>query len=319
MDMVDPELVPLLDQFPTRPLTTERLAEMRSRLATHTVSSSSDTLVIKECFARGLKDAPDVRFLLYAPRETTGPVPVVLHIHGGGYVAGRPEMADQSNKALAETIGCAVVSVDYRLAPETPYPGALEDCYAVLLWIKTQAEIRAFDSRRIAVAGESAGGGLAAALALYAQDKGDVSIAFQLLNSPMLDDRTCLSAMSGKYGNAPVWPQESNSFGWTAYLGHASGEANTAVYAAPGRAEDLTSLPPTFIGVGALDLFLEENLDFARRLIKAGVPTEMHVYPRAFHGFALANDARVSRRYRKDAARAFASAFAQKASLSSSQ
>jgi acetyl esterase/lipase len=213
----------------------------------------------------------------------------VLHIHGGGYVLGSARSSDATNRALVAELNCAVFSVEYRLAPETPYPGPLEDCYAALAWLHAHAGDLRINTTRIGVAGESAGGGLAAALALLARDRGKLPVAFQHLIYPMIDDRTgapgstCENAFVGHH----VWTRTQNVFGWTALLGTAPGGADVSPYAAPARAINLEGLPPAFIAVGALDLFLEEDLAYAQRLARAGVPIELHVYPGAFHAFNM--------------------------------
>jgi acetyl esterase/lipase len=210
-------------------------------------------------------------------------------------------MTDARNRLLARELGCVVVSVDYRLAPETTFPGAVEDCYAALRWLHAEARTLGVDVGRIAIGGESAGGGLAASLALLARDRGEVPLAFQLLIYPMLDDRTGVtvepSPTVGEFG----WSRESNRFGWASLLGRDPGGADVSPYAAAARAEDLAGLPPAYIAVGTLDLFLEENLEYARRLMRAGIPTELHVYPGAYHGFqGMAPEARISKAFVND-------------------
>jgi triacylglycerol lipase len=204
-----------------------------------------------------------------------------------------------SNGPLAIELNCAIVSVDYRLAPETVFPGSIEDCYAGLAWVFANAAEQGFDTARIGVMGESAGGGLAAALALLARDRGEYPLAFQQLIYPMLDDRNGSGAEPHPFVGEYVWTPEKNRFGWEALLGHAPGGADVSPYAAPARATDLSGLPPTFLYAGALDLFLEENLDYARRLARAGVPIEFHLFPGAFHAFELQADAYVSRQARQ--------------------
>jgi acetyl esterase/lipase len=184
--------------------------------------------------------------------------------------------------------------VDYRLAPETPHPGPVEDCYAALKWLYTHADELGVDPKRIAIGGASAGGGLAAALGLLTRDRGEVPLVFQLLIYPMLDDRTVTTTDPHPYTGEFIWTAEANRFGWRSLLGQEPGGPDVSPYAAAARAESLAGLPSTFISVGALDLFLEEDIEYARRLIRAGVPTELHVYPGAYHGFNLTADAQVS-------------------------
>lgn len=212
-------------------------------------------------------------------------------------------------KSIVSTIGCVAVSVDYRLAPETPHPGPVEDCYAALTWLYTHAEELGVDTTRIALAGASAGGGLAAGLAVLTRDRGEVPLAFQLLIYPMLDDRTVTSTEPHPHTGEYIWTPEANRFGWTALLGQEPGGTGVSPYAAAARADHLEGLPPTFISVGALDLFLEEDMEYARRLMRAGVPTELHVYPGAFHGFNMVADAKVSQAMARDQFDALARAF----------
>jgi acetyl esterase/lipase len=242
----------------------------------------------------GPEAGQEIRVLAYRPENASGPLPAIFHIHGGGYVLGTPEMMDAVNRDLAVDLGCAIFSVDYRLAPETPFPGAIEDCYAGLQWVVSHAAQLRIDPSRIGVKGESAGGGLAAALALLVRDRKEISLAFQHLIYPMIDDRTCVAVDPHPFTGAYIWTPEGNRFGWSALLGTAPGSAEVSPYAAAARAEDLAGLPPSFISVGALDLFFEENMDYARRLARAGVAVELHVYPGAFHGFEMAQAARVS-------------------------
>jgi acetyl esterase/lipase len=240
-----------------------------------------------------------VRLVVYEPRRRQGLVPAYLHMHGGGYVMGSPHLAAARNQALASALGCVVVSVDYRLAPETPFPGPVEDCYAALKWLFEQAEELGVDRGRIAIGGESAGGGLAAALGLLARDRGEVPVAFQLLVYPMLDDRTAVAEPDPHVGEF-VFTRENNRFGWTALLGGEPGAEDVSPYAAAARASDLSGLPPTYIAVGALDLFLAEDVAYAQRLLRAGVPTELHVYPGAFHGFDMVAHAEVAQRFERE-------------------
>jgi triacylglycerol lipase len=235
-----------------------------------------------------------VRLLVYTPPGTNDvkPRPAYLHMHGGGYVLGMPELNDGANRSFAAELGCVVVSVDYRLAPETQSPGALEDCYAALMWLHAQTEQPGIDATRVAIGGESAGGGLAASLALLARRRGEAQICFQLLDSAMLDDRTGSNSEPNPHPHCGefVWTQNSNRFAWRCLLGVEPGGPDVPIEMVPARATDVSGLPPTFIAVGALDLFLEENLEYARRLMRAGVATELHVIPGAFHGFAFTGE-----------------------------
>ena len=211
---------------------------------------------------------------------------------------GNPEMSDAANKIQAHQLQCVIASVDYRLAPETAHPGPVEDCYSGLKWLHDNAAELGVDPARIAIKGESAGGGLAAGLALLARDRGEVPVAYQCLTYPMIDDHSAGS--DHEYVGEFVWTRESNHFGWQSLLGCEPGSPDVSPYAAAARADDLAGLPATFIATAALDLFLEENLEYARRLTRAGVPVELHVYPGAFHGFQMAPDAVASKQYAAD-------------------
>jgi acetyl esterase/lipase len=210
------------------------------------------------------------------------------------------EQDDRLMKQLAKRIGCVAASVEYRLAPEHPFPTPVEDCYAGLKWLSAHADELGVDQSRIAIGGPSGGGGLTAGLALLTRDRAEVPVAFQLLIYPMTDDRNVTPA-SYAITDPRVWHRESNRIAWKAYLGCDGGGEGVSPYAAASRATDLTRLPPTFISVGALDLFVDENIEYAQRLIQAGVPTELHVYPGAFHGFdSFAPSARVSKQFKAD-------------------
>ena len=225
---------------------------------------------------------------LYRPAAAEGDTAALLWIHGGGYLFGSPEQDDALCRRYVERLGIAVASVRYRLAPQHPYPAALEDCYSVLTWL---AALPGVDAHRIAIGGASAGGGLTAALAFLARDRGEVTPVLQLLSYPMLDDRTVDPALD-KPGSR-LWNAASNRIGWTSYLGGA--DPSVAV---PARREDLAGLPSGWIGVGTLDLFHDEDLAYARRLAGAGVPCEVYEVPGAFHGFdGVAPKASVSQRY----------------------
>ena len=227
----------------------------------------------------------------------TGKLPCIYWMHGGGLVLGSNRGDDPRFDRWCPQFDCVGVSVDYALAPESPYPAPLEDCYAGLRWLHQQAEALGIDAARIGIGGSSAGAGLAAGLALLARDRGEISIAFQALIYPMLDDRQ--HTVSSQWQD-PVWPPQANRFGWDCYLGALTGDA-VPCYAAAARATNLENLPPTFICVGALDGFSDEDIDYATRLRHAGVSTELHVYPGAPHGFdALTPNTAIARQAGRD-------------------
>lgn len=226
-------------------------------------------------------DEDGVRAFVYEPPARTTPGPALLWIHGGGTILGTPEADHYWLSTLARDARLLVVSVDYRLAPEHPFPAGLDDAYATLAWLHDQPSELGVDPDRIAVGGSSAGGLLAAALCQRAHDAG-LAVAFQLLEFPMLDDRTALRRDDAGRGRF-VWTAASNRWAWGAYLGHVPGAAEPRPYAVPSRRTDLTGLPPTWIGVGELDLFYEEDVAYADRLRAAGVPVTLHTEPRWHH------------------------------------
>ena len=232
----------------------------------------------------GPAGAPDIPVYVYHPGGLQQPAAALLYIHGGGYMIGAARISHVTCARFARELGIVVVNTDYRLAPEAPFPAPLEDCYAVLRWMKQQADSLGIDSERIAVGGESAGAGLAAALAQLAHDRGEVEPAFQLLVYPMLDDRTVLERDHADRGEF-LWTPGSNRMGWTSYLGQTPTMETAPAYAAPARRPDLTGLAPAWIGVGTLDLFYPENKAYAQRLNEAGVPCEFYEVEGAYHGF----------------------------------
>ena len=238
-----------------------------------------------------LGDGVTVRVHRPAATDARTRRPAILHLHGGGLIIGSATQGDPLCRRVADELGVVAASVDYRMPPEHPYPTPLEDCYAALRWLAAQPDV---DPARIAVIGESAGGGLAASLGLLARDRGEVALAGQVLAYPMLDDRTDESAAAHPR-MLRLWNGPSNRLGWGMYLGAGTaGPAATPLDAAalelavPARRADLSGLPPTWIGVGTWDLFHDEDLEFARRLTEAGVPCELHVIPGAYHGFDAA-------------------------------
>jgi triacylglycerol lipase len=294
--LVDPELLAGLEYMPGFDLSDEALPAIRQGMeetvASQPVPEGLEVDVEERTISGG--DSQPMRLFIYRPRSGARGG-AILQIHGGGYVMGSASMSDIPSRLLAVSLGCVVVSVDYRLAPETPHPGPVEDCYAALKWLAGEAAALGVDPARIAIKGESAGGGLAAGLALLARDRGGPAVCHQHLIYPMIDDRTGTVDDPHPHCGAFVCTRESNRYGWRSLLGREPGGEGVAPYAAAARAEKLDGLPPAFISTGSLDLFLEENLEYAKRLLRAGVATELHVWPGAYHGFEINADARVTR------------------------
>ena len=235
----------------------------------------------------------EVAVRIFVPDHDPGDRPAVLSIHGGGFAVGSMALDDGANAALAREVGAVVVSVEYRLAPEHPFPAAADDCYAALVWMSEHAAELGVDPARIAVLGNSAGGGLAATTALLARDRGGPRLAMQVLLEPELDDR--LETHSMRNGSATVgWSYAQATLSWAYYLGDVDAPP---LHAAPARSQHLSGLPPAYVAVSELDCLRDEGLEYAVRLLHAGVATELHCWPGAFHGFqSLVPAARLSQR-----------------------
>jgi acetyl esterase len=243
----------------------------------------------------GPEGAPDVLVRVYRPDAQTAPVGI-LDVHGGGFMLGGLEASHAGNVAMARGVGAVIVSVDYRLAPENPFPAGLEDCYAGLSWFSAHAAEFGVDPERIAIHGGSAGGGLCAALALLARDRGGPSIAFQYLGIPELDDRLNTTSMT-TFVDTPTWNRPAAIRSWDAYLGAGRrGTDDVTRYAAPARATDLSGLPPAYISAKEFDPLRDEDIAYATALLAAGVPVELHLFPGTFHGSSMIADAAVSKR-----------------------
>ena len=236
-------------------------------------------------------DGTKLRICVYSPQVPQENVPGVLWIHGGGYALELPELEASAFAQLANETGAVIVTPDYYRSMDRPYPAALEDCYATLKWLRDHADDYGIRSDQLVVAGGSAGGGLTTALSLYARDKGEIAIAFQIAFYPMLDDRPTATSLNN---DAPIWNTKSNEVSWQLYLGDLYGTHAIPVYAAPARAEDLTGLPPMISFVGDLDPFYSETVTFIDRLAASGVPTYFKIYSGAYHAFNLIGSAEIA-------------------------
>ncbi len=278
LDRIDPELAPVLAALPPElaNITRDNIASIREMMGARPVEAPPSTARMEK--RRIPSPAGEVPVVIYR-RESPGIQAGLLWIHGGGYLFGSAE--DDRARGIAEQLDCTVVSVDYRLAPEDPFPAGPEDCHAALLWMIENAAALQIDPARIAIGGASAGGGMAAGLALMNRDRRGPELACQLLLYPMIDNLH--DTPSGRYTNHPVWNQRTSFNAWEMYLDGVPGK-DASPYAAAARATDLSGLPPAYVCVGALDLFRDEDIEYARRLIAADVPCELSVYPGLFHG-----------------------------------
>jgi len=230
-------------------------------------------------------DSQEMLIKIYEPIQREGEkLPALLWIHGGGYVLGHPNGDDSLCESFVQAVGCVVISPDYRLAPEHPFPAAIEDCYAALVWLTCTANEFNIDLSRLAIGGASAGGGLTAALALMARDRGGPAICFQMPLYPMIDDRN-VTPSSHEITDPAVWNRANNLAAWTMYLGGDHARGDMLAYAAPSRAKNLAGLPPVYTCVGQLDPFRDETIEYVTRLAQAGVDVEFQLYPGCYHGF----------------------------------
>jgi triacylglycerol lipase len=300
-NLVDPAYRSLVEAMAANAVDWSNPAKVRAdRRALMPPAPIPDTVAWADHDAPGPEGSPSVMVRLYRPAGATGTLPCVYWIHGGGYMGGTADGANETASDWALDLQCAVASVEYRLAPENPYPAPLEDCYAGLHWLIHNAGELKIDPGRVVIGGGSAGGGLCAGLALLARDRGELSVSGQLLVYPMIDDRRSLPSSQWETW---VWTKQSNETGWKAYLGELFGGPGVPAYAAASRASDLAGLPPAYIAVGSLDLFLSEDIDYAHRLLQAGVPTELHIYAGGPHGFdapALGGKSELGGRARAD-------------------
>ena len=248
-------------------------------------------------------DGYQVPLRLYT-KEGAAPGPLVVYLHGGGMIMGTVALYEPLIRVLASQSGAAVLAPEYRLAPEHPDPAPVEDCYAALKWAAEHASELGVDPARIGVSGDSAGGGLAAGVALLARDRGGPALAGQILIYPMLDDRNTTPRADAR--GVMLWSYDDNITGWDALLGDKRGGEGVSPYAAPARAGSLADLPPTYLMVGDLDIFRDEDIEYVSRLTRSGVPVEFHLVPGAPHGFDFAaQSSEISKRAYADQVRAF--------------
>ncbi len=301
--MIDPELQPFLEFLPAIDLedpVAARAGFAAMLAAMDMTIPGGEGLDIEDRMIPGFDGGPDVSVRLYRPRQAASPMPAVVHIHGGGFVVGNVETEHVGAGMTALSTGALVVSVDYRLAPEHPYPAGLHDCYAALVYVAENAAALGVDPARIALSGASAGGGLSAATALFARDMSGPAICFQMLHIPELDDRLETPSMQ-RFVDSPLWNQPLAVKSWQYYLGPLFGGDDVPIYAAPARATDLTGLPPAYISTAENDPLRDEGINYALGLLHAGVSVELHQFPGTFHGSALVAAAMVSKRANQEA------------------
>ncbi|MCD9878453.1 alpha/beta hydrolase [Streptomyces guryensis] len=298
---IDPELAPRLEFVALFDFTDHEAARagMNRGLAYQPPYESPVPLTVQDELVPGPADAPPVAVRVHRPAGQ-GEVPGLLYLHGGGFVLGSIATSDADARRLAAETGAAVVLVDYRLAPEHPYPAAIEDCYAALEWVAKNAAGLGIDAHRIGVFGESAGGALAAALTLLTRDRGGPDLCFQCLLTPVLDDRLLTESMRA-YTDTPGWSRPDAELSWDHFLGEGvRGGDGVSSFAAPARAEDLSGLPPAFVGAAQFDPLRDEAIAYAQRLAQAAVLTELHLYPGTFHGANQGSQATVATRMNTD-------------------
>jgi len=283
-----PELEALLPALPAALdlSTTEKIRELRQGPALFPAPEHRDDVALEDVSIPGPDGAPEVPVRIYRPKASAdAPRPCVLELHGGGFLFGNLDMTDSWCERVAAGVGAVVVSVDYRLAPENPFPAGLEDCYAALGWVDAESATLGIDAARIALAGQSAGGALAAATALLTRDRGGPRPCFQVLEIPVLDDRLETPSMLA-FTDTPLWNLPNARWSWRHYLGPDPG-AEVSPYAAPARAKDLSGLPDAYVSTMEFDPLRDEGIQYALRLLQAGVSVELHSYAGTFHGSTL--------------------------------
>lgn len=294
----DPELAPVIPLLPLGsdwndlPAARRAMGELVASLPVGD-GIGEDRVRFEDRVIPGPDDAPDLSVRLYTPVGAATSRPGVVYIHGGGFCFGSVEFEHQGAMAAADAAGAVVVSVEYRLAPEHPFPAGLEDCYAALVWFASEADALGSDPGRIGAMGQSAGGGLAAGLALLARDRGGPALCYQVLGIPELDHRLATPSMQ-QFTDTPMWNRPNAVMSWRCYLGERPVEVSP--YASPATAADLSGLPPAYVSTMEFDPLRDEGIEYALRLLQAGVSVELHQYPGTFHGSSLVAGAAVSRR-----------------------
>lgn len=308
IEQIDPEIREIIRNKPILDLTDIAEARVRYRaiMATRPDTVPVPDVTTEDVTAPSSDGHPPVSLRIFRPAGATGVLPCLYWIRGGGYVFPgdgddvNDRMDDDWCTGVARAHACVVASADWRAAPEHPFPAALEDCYGGLRWVMRSAGILAIDPSRTVLGGASSGGGTAAGTALLVRDRGEFTVAHQLLIYPMLDDRNT-TASSHQVSHERLWNRDTNALAWAAYLGEQYGTDEVSPYAAPARMEDLSGLAPATILTGELDLFRDENIAYAQRLLASGVSTELHVYRAVPHAFErYAPDSVVGRRFFAD-------------------
>jgi acetyl esterase/lipase len=292
----DPELarvVPLLPPVDITDVSAAR-ARLNQLVATTPTTVDASSLSIVDYTIPGHEGDHVVVVRMFRPRRAVGTVPALLYIHGGGFVVGSISSEQDNAAALASVLDIVVASVEYRLAPEHPFPAGLQDCFAALNWLSQHADELGVDPSRVGVYGQSAGGGLAAALALFCRDHGGPRLRFQFLGMPVVDDRLQTLSMQS-FVDTPEWNRSSAELSWRYYLG-ATESDEVSPYAAPARADDLRNLPPAYVSTMEFDPLRDEGILYALALLDAGVPVELHSYSGTYHGSSKVAAAEVSRR-----------------------
>ena len=294
----DPELAGIVPMLPVEsdwsdvPAARRAMEEMVANLPVQR-GPADDLVQFEDRVIPGPPDAPELTVRVYTPEGSEGQRPGVLYIHGGGFCFGSIELEHRGALTTAHGADAVVVSVEYRLAPEHPFPAGIEDCYAALVWLASEAASLGIDLDRLAVMGQSAGGGLAAGVALMARDRGGPQLRLQVLGIPELDHRLETPSMR-RFVDTPLWNRPNAIESWRCYLGEEPGEVSA--YASPSIAKDLANLPPAYVSTMEFDPLRDEGIQYALRLLEAGVAVELHQYPGTFHGSALVVDAGVSKR-----------------------